>query len=379
MTVDPYEALGVSRDAGIEEIKKAYRRLAREHHPDANPGNAAAEARFKEVAVAYEILSDPQRRQQYDMFGSMGARGSGAGSGSPFGPGAGAGAAGLGDLFDMFFGGSAPFGGQRAPGRPNRGSDFEMTVEVAFEEAVFGTQVPISLNLPVPCETCRATGAADGAQPTTCRECSGSGQVRRVRQSFLGQMMTTGPCTRCEGMGTVVDDPCRACHGEGRHIDEREITVEVPAGVDTGATLRLSGKGGAGLRGGGVGDLYVHVRARPHERFERHGYDLKLDLHLPVTQAALGAELDLETLDGPERLLVPRGTQNGKVFRLRGRGVPHVEGRGRGHLLVQVVVDTPTDVSPEEEALLRQLAEIRGDEVAPEEEGFFSRVRSAFK
>ncbi len=376
MTVDPYEALGVSRDADAEEIKKAYRRLARENHPDANPGDAAAEARFKEVAVAYEILSDPQRRRQYDMYGAVGSRGSGAGS--PFGPGAGA--AGLGDLFDMFFGGASPFGAQRPPGRSTRGADFEMTVEVAFEEAVFGTQVPISLSLPVPCERCAATGAADGTHPTTCPECSGSGQVRRVRQSFLGQMMTTGPCTRCSGMGSIIAKPCPVCHGEGRHVDEREMTVEVPAGVDTGATLRLSGKGGAGLRGGGVGDLYVHLKARPHERFERHGYDLKVDLHVPVTQAALGAEIDLDTLDGPERLIIPRGTQNGKVFRLKGRGVPHVEGRGRGHLLVQVVVDTPADMSSEEEALWRQVAELRGDEVAAEqEEGFFSKVRSAFK
>jgi molecular chaperone DnaJ len=203
--------------------------------------------------------------------------------------------------------------------------------------------------------------------------------VRRVRQSILGQMVTAGPCPRCGGLGQQISSPCPDCRGEGRQILEKSYTVDIPAGVDTGSTLRLAGRGAAGVRGGGHGDLYVHVKVRGHERFVRQGYDLIHELHVPITQAALGAHLSFETLDGNEDLVLPRGTQTGRVFRLRGRGVPHVEGRGRGDLLVQVVVDTPTEVDKDEEELLRRLAELRGDAVAPPETGFFSKVRSAFK
>lgn len=375
---DYYEALGVSRDATPDEIKQAYRRLARRLHPDANPGDAAAEARFKEVAQAYETLSDPARRQRYDQFGEAGL--GGAGGAGPFGPG---GAGGFGDLFDMFFnGGGSPFGGQpggRAAGPP-RGADVEATVILDFEEAVFGTEASVDVRTAVACEDCEATGAAPGTSPTTCPDCGGAGQVRRVRQSILGQMVTAAPCGRCSSLGTVVASPCATCRGEGRLIQDRTFVVEVPAGVDGGATLRLSGRGAAGPRGGGVGDLYVHVRVKPDDRFERDGYDLVHHLHLPVTQAALGASIAFETLDGVEELTVPRGTQTGKVFRLRGKGVPHLEGRGRrGDLHVHVVVDTPTELSDEEEAALRQLAELRGDEVATGEDGFMSRIRSVFK
>jgi molecular chaperone DnaJ len=378
MATDYYELLGVARSASQDDLKKAYRRLARELHPDTNP-DPVAEERFKEVAIAYETLSDPERRRRYDTFGPEGAAGGPGGGG--FDPFAGA---GLGDIFEAFFGGAgggSPFGGgrQRGPsGRP-RGADMELAVELTFEEAVFGVAKDVTLRLPVACATCEATGAKPGTAPTVCGECGGSGQVRRVRQSILGQMVTAGPCTRCGGVGEIVPDPCPACRGEGRVTEERTYTIDVPSGVDDGTTLRLTGRGSVGPRGGGAGDLYVHVRVKPHERFERDGYDLVDELHLAFTQATLGTTVRYETLDGDEELAIGGGTQTGRVFRLRHKGVPHVDGRGRGDLLVHVVVDVPDDLDDAQEALLRQLAEARGEEVSPPEHGLMSRIRGAFK
>lgn len=368
MARDHYEALGVSRQATADEIKRAYRRRAREVHPDANPGDTAAEAEFKEISRAYEILSDPERRQRYDMVGDEGD--GPTGGGSPFGAG------GLGDIFESFFGGG--FGGG-APSGPPSGPDIETTITLAFEEAVFGTQAPVSVRTAIACEDCEGSGAAPGASAHTCPDCGGAGQVRRVRQSILGQMVTAGPCPRCNTLGTIVDEPCPSCSGEGRVVREQTYTVEIPAGIEDGRAVRLTGRGAVGPRGGRPGDLYIHVRVRAHERFERHGNDLLHDLHLSVAQAALGCHLDFETLDGSEDLVVERATQTGRLLRLRGRGVPHVEGRGRGDLVVRITVDTPTDLSAEEEDLLRRLAALRGEEVAPADEGFFSRIRSAFK
>ena len=373
MAIGYYELLGVSHDASSDEIKKAYRRLARELHPDTNPDPTATE-RFKEINTAYETLSDPDRRQRYDLYGTDGP---GAGQGfDPFGSGG-----GLGDIFDVVFGGgNSPFGQRtRGPSGPPRGADMEVAVDLEFEEAVFGVSHDLSIRVPVTCSTCSGSGAKAGTSPSVCEQCGGAGQVRRVRQSILGQMVTAGPCTRCGGMGEIVSSPCADCRGEGRRTEERTFTVDIPAGVDSGSTLRLGGRGATGPRGGGAGDLYVHVRVGSHKRFERAGYDLVEELHLPMTQAALGAHIRYETLDGNEDLVVPAGTQTGRVFRLRGRGVPHVNDRARGDLLVRVVVDTPGSLSNEEEELLRKLAELRGDEVAPDEKGFFSKIRSAFK
>jgi len=365
---DFYELLGVAPSATEDEIKRAYRKLARELHPDANGGDPHAEERFKEVSVAYETLRDPERRRRYDLFGPD-AGGAAGGSGFDAGPFA----AGLGDLFESFFGGG------RTSARSRQGPDMEVALDLSFEDAVFGSQREVRLRQPVACATCAGSGARPGTTPTTCRECGGSGEVHRVRRSILGQMVSSSPCGHCGGTGEEVTSPCTDCRGEGRVTEERAYTVDVPGGVDDGSTLRLTGRGAAGARGGGYGDLYVHLRVSPHERFQRHGSDLVDVLHLPVTQATLGAHLRYETLDGTEDLVVPSGTQSGRVFRLRGRGVPHLDGRGRGDLLVQVMVDTPTHLSAEQEELLRRFAAARGDEVAPADTRLFSKIRSAFK
>lgn len=371
--LDPYAVLGVPRTANDDDIKRAYRKLARELHPDTNP-DKGAEERFKEVSAAYEILHDPERRRRYDTFGADGLR---AGAGA--GPDAGAFfSGGLGDLFDAFFGGAAGGGGGGRRG-PVRGSDEEVRLVLGFEEAVFGANKEVSLRTAVTCPTCTGSGATPGTSSTACLQCAGTGEVRAVRQSLLGQVVTSRACPRCNGRGEHIPSPCADCRGEGRVLDERSLMVEVPAGVDNGSTLRVQGQGAAGPRGVPPGDLYVHLEVQPHPRFARQNMDLIHELHVPVTQAALGAELELDTLDGTENLVLEPGTQTGRVFRLRGRGVPHVGGRGRGDLLVQVVVDTPTRLTAEQERLLRELAAERDEVVSPADTRLFSKIRSAFK
>jgi molecular chaperone DnaJ len=370
VAIDFYDLLEVPRDASADDIKRAYRRLARQLHPDTNP-DPAAEERFKEITVAYEVLSDPEKRQRYDRYGAEGL------TADAFGFGGG----GINDIFEAFFGGGSPFGGggRRGPAGPPRGQDLEVVADLSFEEAVFGAHHSVTVRTAVACDTCAATGARPGTEPITCLECAGAGQVQRVRQSFLGQMVSTSICPRCGGQGQVISDPCPTCRGEGRNIEERTYTVDIPAGVDTGSTLRLSGRGAVGSRGGAHGDLYVHVRVAPHERFTRDGVDLLCDQPISFAQAALGAHLPFETLDGEEDLVIPRGTPTGTLFRLRGRGVPHLERRSRGDLIVRAVVDVPTDLDPAEEELLRSFAEHRGEPVAPPDAGFLSRIRSAFR
>ncbi len=358
--------LEVPRNASQDDIKRSYRRLARQLHPDTNPGDEVAERRFKEIAQAYEILGDPERRSQFDRFGHTGQRGQ-------------AGAGDFGDIFEAFFG-QNPFGGQTG-GRqagPPAGADIEVIVDITFEEAVLGGESNVELKLPTACSVCEATGAKPGTDTQSCGTCEGTGQVQRVRQSILGQMISTSPCPACMGFGQVVPDPCDACRGEGRVTEERSFTIEIPPGVDNGARLRLSGRGAAGPRGGGRGDLYVLLRVSAHERFRREGDNLIEELWIPVTQAALGAKIDYATLDGDEELVVPKGTRTGEEFRLRGRGVPRLNRRGRGDLVVRVVVDTPRDLDNGEDELLRQLAESRGEAVAPADESWLKRIRSAF-
>jgi len=387
VTEDFYALLGVDKQANEDELKKAYRKLARELHPDANPDDPAAEERFKAVTLAYETLRDPERRRKYDMFGPEAIRGTGAGGtpqGDPFG-GFG-GASGLGDLFDAFFGGAGPFGAGgaqagRRGGRPGPppGEDNEAVLDLDFADAVFGAEREISVRIPVACATCGASGARPGTTASTCGTCGGTGELRRVRQSILGQMVTASPCIRCGGTGQEITSPCSECRGQGRRMEERSFMVEVPAGVDNGSTLRLPGRGAAGPRGGPAGDLFVHLRVHPHARLERSGNDLHHELHLAMTQASLGVTMPFETLDSTEELTFPPGTQTGQVMRLRGKGVPVLQGRGRGDLLISVVVEVPTDLTKEQEELLRQLAAQRNETVAPQEAGLFSKIRHAFK
>ena len=376
---DYYELLGVPRNASAEQLKKAYRQKARELHPDANPGDAAAEEQFKKVAQAYEVLSDPDSRARYDRFGEQGVGGAGGQNmGDMFGGG------GLGDLFEAFFGGGgggSPFGaggGGRGPAGPPRGQDLEVVADVTFEQAVFGATIPVTLRTALRCDDCHGSGAGEGTKPVTCSECNGRGQIQRVRQSMLGQMMTTSACPKCGGMGQVILTPCPTCKGEGRVISEKTYQVDVPAGVDSGSTLRLTGRGAVGKRGGGTGDLYVHLRVAAHERYRREADDLVTELPVSIAQAALGAKFVLPTLDGDEDIVVPAGTQPGREFVLRGRGVPRLQGRGRGDLKVRVEVKVPTKLTDFEAELLKKFAESRGEEVQTEH-GLFSRIKSAFQ
>ncbi len=371
--MDYYELLGVSRSASAEEIKRAYRQRAREFHPDVNAGDAAAAERFKEMSRAYQVLSDPDQRARYDRFGEAGVAGSAAG-GDPFG-------GGLNDLFDAFFGGRNPFGGGApagGPGGPPRGQDLEVVADIEFEQAVFGGTVPVTLKMPTRCDECGGSGSGAGTRPVRCADCNGSGQVQRVRQSLLGQMVTSSPCPRCGGLGEVVTTPCPACRGEGRVTADKTYQVDVPAGVDNGATLRLTSRGAAGPRGGRPGDLYVHIRVADHETFEREGDDLITFVPVTIAQAALGTNFTMATLDGDEDLVVPPGTQPGHEFVLRGRGVHRLHGRGRGDLRAIMRVQVPTRLDDADAELLRRYAEQRGEEVAPPGGGFFSRIKSAF-
>jgi len=374
---DYYELLGVSRAATADEIKKAYRQRAREFHPDANPDDASAAEQFKKVAQAYQVLSDDQQRARYDRYGEQGVGGAGGGPSAEdlFG-------GGLGDIFETFFGGGggSPFGGgrSRGPSGPPRGQDLEVIADISFEQAVFGDEIDVALKLPTRCGDCDGSGAGEGTQPVACSDCGGSGQVQRVRQSLLGQMVTASPCGRCGGLGQIVTTPCPTCRGEGRVTSDKNYQVDVPAGVDSGSTLRLSGRGAVGPRGGGAGDLYVHLRVAPHERFVRDDHDLVTEVPISIAQAALGTQIDLETLDGSEHLIVPPGTQPGREFVLRQRGVPHLRGRGRGDLRARVRVDIPTKLTDDEVDLLTRYAEGRGETVGNGKEGLFSRIKSAF-
>lgn len=369
MTRDPYEVLGLDRTATDAEIKRAFRELARAHHPDSNPGDPHAEERFKELSVAYETLGDPERRRRYDMFGDAGGRSdAGAGGADPFG---------FGGLFDAFFGGEAF--GRRGPAGPARGPDAEATIELTLDEAAFGTTAPIDARLAVSCERCEGSGCEPGTFPSRCDVCNGAGEVRQVRRSILGQIVTASPCAVCDGTGQRILSKCHDCRGDGRVVADRTIEIEVPAGVDDGQRLRLTGRGPAAPRGGQPGDLYVNVRVQRHADFERQGDDLIHTASISVVQAVLGVTFEVPTLEGTHSLVVPAGTQPGHVFRIKHEGVPSLRGRGRGDLLVRVQVVVPERLGDDEAALWRDLAAQRGDDVAPPDKTVLGRLRSALK
>ena len=367
---DYYEMLGVARNATDDEIKRAYRALARQYHPDSNPDPQAAE-QFKDINVAYETLKDPERRRRYDLFGDDGARASG-------GPGPGAGEAfGFGDIFDAFFGGD-PFGNRQAG--PLRAPDAEAVVHLDLAQAAFGATATVDVRLPITCERCEGSGCEPGTHPARCDVCNGAGEVREVRRSILGQIVTAAPCVACSATGSRIPTPCKECRGDGRVRSSKSIDVEVPAGVDDGQRLRLAGRGPAAPRGGVPGDLYVTVRVAADERFERQGEDLLHVRKIAFTQATLGTSLEVETLEGVEELIITPGTQPGHVFRLKGRGVPALRGRGRGDLLVRIDVEVPTRLTAEEDELVRSFADMRNEEVANvQDKRMFSRLRSAFQ
>jgi molecular chaperone DnaJ len=367
MSRDHYDVLGLPRSCTDAEIKRAFRELARQHHPDNNPGDPHAEEQFKELSVAYETLGDPERRRRYDTFGDRGPRG-GDPSGDPFG---------FGGLFDAFFTGDAF--GRRGPAGPARGPDAEATVELTIQEAAFGVTAPIEARIPVACAHCEGSGCEPGTFPSRCDVCEGAGEVRQVRRSILGQIVTASPCAVCEGTGRRILSQCRDCRGDGRVLADRTIEVQVPGGVDDGQRLRLSGRGPAAPRGGQPGDLFVNVRVQPHPDFERRGDDLIHACHISVAQAVLGVSLQVPTLEGEHELSVPAGTQPGQIFRIKHEGVPSLRGRGRGDLLVRVDVEVPTRLDDDEAALWRALAEARGEPVLPPDTSVLGRLRSALK
>jgi molecular chaperone DnaJ len=378
---DCYEVLGVARGASQDEIRKAYRQLARRFHPDANPDDPNAAERFKEINEAYEILSDPEKRARYDRFGHAGvgaAAGDGAGP-SGFGDFASGFGQGLGfeDIFDAFnsmFGSVAGAGARARRAGPERGADVRVRVELDFREAAFGCERQVEVPRTETCSACGGTGARGGARPQTCPACHGQGQVRVARAMPFGQFVTVQTCPRCGGAGQVIADPCEACGGRGAVQRRRTITVRVPPGVEDGARLRLRGEGGAGARGGGAGDLYVDVHVRPHPRFRREGHDVVAELRIGIAQASLGADVEVETLDGPVPLHVPAGTQPGAVLVVPGRhGIPNAHGHGRGEHRAVVAVEVPRHLSDAERDLLRRFAELRGEPV-DEGKGFVRRI-----
>jgi len=374
---DYYGLLGVRKDATPEELKRAYRKLARELHPDVNP-DPGAQDKFKAVTTAYEVLSDPEKRRIVDLGGDPLAQGQGS-AGNPF-----AGFGGFGDVFEAFFGGGTGFGGAGGRGRRSRirpGSDALLQLSLTLEEAAFGVRKELNVETAVLCSTCSGSGCAPGTSPHTCATCGGAGEIQTVQRSFLGQVMTTRACTACGGTGEQITSPCPTCGVEGRVRTRRTITVDVPAGIEDGMRIRLSGQGEVGPGGGPAGDLYVEVSEKPHDVFVRDGADLHCTVAVPMTAAALGTDLVLTTLDGEEKLEIRAGTQSGSEQTLRGRGVPRLRSSSRGDLHVHIEVRTPTRLDDEQERLLRELAALRDEDVSAvtKKGGRFGKVRDAFR
>jgi molecular chaperone DnaJ len=366
---DYYGILGVGSDATFDEIKKSYRKLAREYHPDVNPDPAHQE-KFKEITTAYEILSDPDKRQRYDLGGDPFSQGGGQNFG-------------FGDIMDAFFGG----GGSRGP-RPRQraGQDALLRIEVDLEEACFGTEREIGVETAVLCEKCGGNGCANNSRPTPCGICKGRGEVQQVTRSFIGQVMTSRPCNNCQGYGSIISEPCVECAGDGRVRAKRTIPLKIPAGVETGNRIQMSGQGEVGPGGGPAGDLYIEIIEKPHELLVREGNTLHASISIPMTSAILGAEVTIPTLDGDQKVAIKPGTQSGSTVVLKGLGISHLRGSGRGDLIVHVDVTTPHKLKKEEEEIIKKMANLRGENSATvtvhkrdeREHGFFARFRDAF-
>lgn len=364
---DYYEVLGVGKDASPEDIKKAYRKLARQYHPDVNKA-PDAEAKFKEAKEAYDVLSDEQKRAQYDRFGHVDPNQGmgGGGFGQDFG--------GFGDIFDMFFGG----GQRRNPNAPQRGNDLQYTLTIEFKEAVFGKKTDIRIPRTETCDTCEGSGAKPGTKPQTCGVCHGSGQQEVVQNTAFGRIVNRRVCSACQGQGIIIKDKCGTCHGSGKVKKQRTINLNIPAGVDDGAQLRVTGEGEAGTRGGPPGDLYVVIRVKPHEFFEREGDDIYCEVPLTFAQAALGDEIEIPTLTEKVKLKIPAGTQTDTYFRLKGKGVPRLRGYGQGDQHVKVVVVTPTNLTDEQKELLREFSKLSGENTNGQQQSLFERMKKAF-
>lgn len=366
---DYYDVLGVSKDASKEEIKKAYRKLARSYHPDVNKEEGASE-KFKEAKEAYEMLSDQQKRAQYDQFGHTGPQSQGFGGGAEdFG--------GFGDIFDMFFGGG---GRRRDPNAPRQGADLQYTMSLNFEEAIFGKETDVEIPRDEECGTCDGSGAKPGTKPKTCSHCNGSGQLNVEQNTPFGRVVNKRVCNHCNGTGKIIPEKCKTCGGQGKVKSRKKIHISIPAGIDEGQQIRISGQGEPGVNGGPSGDLYVVVQVRGHEFFQRDGDHIHCEMPITFAQAALGDEIEIPTVHGKVKLKVPAGTQTGKTFRLKGKGAPNVRGHGQGDQHVNMRVITPTNLTEHQKELLRELNEASGDQPTDEhDDSFFQRMKRAFK
>ena len=372
---DYYEVLGVSKGASEDEIKKAYKKLARKYHPDLNPDNKEAEEKFKEVNEAYEILSDPNKKARYDQFGfagvdpNYGAGGAGGGldGGFYFGD--------LGDIFGSFFGGGFGGGRRTNPNAPQRGESIRLSLAISFEEAAFGCEKEVSVDRMEQCGTCHGNGCAAGTTPEVCPDCHGTGQVQVRRQTPMGVFATSSPCGRCGGKGKIIHQPCPDCRGSGAVRRRKTIQVSIPAGIDNGQTISVRGQGSAGKNGGPAGDLLVTITVRPHELFRREGTSVLCDAPITFAQAVLGAELEIPTIDGKVKYDLPEGTQSGTTFRLKGKGIPAINGRGRGDQYVTVYIETPRNLNREQKEALKKFAESVGDNNYEERRKFFRKFK----
>jgi molecular chaperone DnaJ len=369
---DFYETLGVERGADEKVLKAAFRKLAMQFHPDRNPDNAEAEVRFKEINLAYEVLKDPQKRAAYDRFGHAAfEQGMGAGGGHPF-----SGAGGFADIFEDIFGDIMGGGRRRSSGGRERGADLRYNMEITLEEAFSGRTAQIRVPTAVTCDECSGSGAKPGTQPTTCAMCSGSGRVR-ASQGFFSIERT---CPQCGGRGQTIKDPCPKCAGQGRTTEERALSVNIPAGIEDGTRIRLAGEGEAGQRSGPAGDLYIFLSVKPHELFQRDGADLYCKVPISMTTAALGGQFEVTSLDGTQtRVKVPEGTQNGRQFRLKGKGMPVLRQPQMGDLYIQVAVETPQNLSKRQRELLEEFEQLSSTENSPQSSGFFSRMKDFFE